>query len=181
MAILTTLEGVQRPSVSVAAPAAPVSPGPTLAASIDLQTDAESAFSLVCEIEKWPVWLSFLRSARTGDSDPLGTGSEIIVRSSIPGEPEECYEVDDFISNYRLSLVGMYSVRRRLEFRVERKTKRSKLTVRLDYPVYGGRLAAVVDRFTARRKLDAALAESLVHFKGLVEYTRGVDDLLADF
>lgn len=181
MAILTTLEGVQRPSVSPALPAASTSSGLTLAASIDLQTGAEAAFALVCEIEKWPVWLSFLRSARLGDADPLGAGSEVVIRSSIPGEAEECYEVDDFINNYRLSLVGMYSVRRRLEFRVERKTARSKLTVRLDYPVYGGRLAAVVDRLTARRKLEAALAESLVHFKGLVEYTRGADDLLADF
>jgi len=43
-------------------------------------------------------------------------------------------------------------------------------------------LGAFLDRMTARRRLESALDESLVLFKGLVEY-RDVetDALLADF
>jgi hypothetical protein len=44
--------------------------------------------------------------------------------------------------------------------------------VRLDYPTYGGVLSEIVDRLTTRRKLDVALGDSLVHFKGLAEYDR---------
>ncbi len=150
--------------------------------AVDLQSTPEEAFALVCEVEKWPVWLSFLRSARLADpAKPVGPGSEVILRSCIPGEPEEIYEVDQFIDNHMLSLVGAYSVRRRIDFRIERKTTRSKMAVRLDYPAYGGRLAALMDRMTARRKLGAALADSLEHFKGLVEFARAPDALLADF
>ena len=157
------------------------SSGPLIAA-VDLQSTPEAAFSLVCEVEKWPVWLSFLRSARLAEPGTrVGPGTEVLVRSSIPGEAEELYEVDQYIENYMLSLVGAYSVRRRFDFRIERKTTRSKISVRMDYPSYGGRIAKFVDRLTARRKLAGALAESLVHFKGLVEYQQGPDALLADF
>jgi len=106
----------------------------------------------------------------------------VIVRSSIPGEPEQLVEVDQYIEGHVLSLVGAFSVRRRLDFRIERKTTRSKIAVRVDYPSYGGKVAALVDRVTSRRKLAGALQDSLVHFKGLVEYRQSTPDaLLADF
>ena len=148
----------------------------------DLCATPEAAFKLICEVEKWPVWLSFLRSARfTGKQAELGIGSEVAVRSAIPGEPEELYEVDRFLAGYIVSFVGVYSVRRRIDFRIERHTERSKLNVRLDYPAYGGVLGALVDRFTARRRLETALESSLTHFKGLVEYHDAPDGVLADF
>lgn len=147
----------------------------------DVATSAEAAFTRICEVEKWPVWLSFLRSARRVDpSRPLALGSEIAVRSAIPGDAEELFEVDGFIEGHMLSLVGAYSCRRRLDLRIERKTERSKIVVRLDYPTYGGLLGAFLDRMTRRRKLDAELGNSLVHFKGLVEYDTGSGALLDD-
>ncbi len=144
-----------------------------LYASLDVDSTAEEAFALLCAVEKWPVWLSFLRSARlaTGDT-PIGVGSEVVVRSSLPGEEEQLYEVDAFMSNYHLSLVGAYSVRRRLDFRIERRTTRSRVHVRLTYPAYHGRLGALMDTWRHGRRLAAALNEALVHFKGLVEYRR---------
>ena len=51
--------------------------------------------------------------------------------------------------------------------------------VRLDYPTYGGIVATLFDRLTRRRKLEVALGDSLLHFKGLVEYDR--EGVLADF
>jgi hypothetical protein len=152
--------------------------------SQDLSTTPEAAFKLICEVEKWPVWLSFLRSARRTDDAavPLGIGSEVAVRSAIPGDPEEVYEVDRYLTGHIVSFVGVYSVRRRIDFRIERHTERSKLIVRLDYPAYGGVLGALVDRLTARRRLDSALEVSLAHFKGLVEFKDSPKDgLLADF
>jgi len=150
--------------------------------SQDVATPAKTAFSLICEVEKWPVWLSFFRSARRIDPGrPLDVGSEIAIRSAIPGEEEELYEVDGYLDGHLLSLVGAYSVRRRFDFRVESKTERSKIVVRIDYPTYGGVLGALIDRMTSRRKLDIALADALVHFKGLAEYERNPRALLEDF
>ncbi len=150
--------------------------------SQDVASSAESAFALMCEVEKWPVWLSFLRSARRLDPlKMLGLGDEVAIRSAIPGEEEELFEVDQYIENHIVSLVGAYSVRRRIDLRVERKTERSKIVVRIDYPTYGGAIGRLIDRITVRPKLEGALGESLVHFKGLCEYDRGPDALLEDF
>jgi hypothetical protein len=150
-------------------------------ASLDLDCPAEEAFALLCAVEKWPVWLSFLRSARraSGDGD-LRAGSEVVIRSWLPGDEEELYEIDGLIANYRLSLVGAFSLRRRLEFRIERRTTCSKLHVWLTYPAYHGRIGTMLDRWQRRRRVASALDDSLVHFKGLVEYRRD-DAVLADF
>jgi len=147
----------------------------------DVATSAEAAFSLICEVEKWPVWLSFLRSASRLDAGDLRVGSDIAIRSTIPGDEEELFEVDQYIEGYMLSLVGAYSMRRRIDLRVERKTERAKIVARLDYPTYGGVVGELVDRLTRRRRLDVALADSLVHFKGLVEFDRAGDVILDDF
>ncbi len=153
-----------------------------LSQSQEFDSDAKTAFALVCEVEKWPVWMSFLRSSRRVDpSAPVGLGSEVALRSSIPGEEEELYEVDRFIDGHIVSLVGAFSVRRRLEFRIERKSQYSRLVVRCDYPTYGGVLGALVDRMTNRRKLESELHASLVHFKGLVEFDRREGAILDDF
>ncbi len=159
-------------------------PTPTgLFGSQDLASAPEAAFSLLCDVEKWPVWLSFCTSARLVDPDAgFGVGTEIAVRGTIPGGREELYEVDHYLDGHIVSLVGAYSLRRRIDFRIERKSDRSKLVARIDYPSYGGVLGVLVDRVTARRRLEAALAESLVHFKGLVEFHDVPEDaLLADF
>jgi uncharacterized membrane protein len=150
--------------------------------SQDVASPARTAFDLVCEVEKWPVWLSFLRSARRVEpGEPLAVGSEVAIRSNLPGEDEELFEVDRFILGHQLSLVGAYSVRRRIDIRIEQKSARSKLVVRVDYPTYGGVLGALVDRLTRRRKLDIALNESLIHFKGLCEFDQSPDAILDDF
>jgi uncharacterized membrane protein len=139
-------------------------------ASLDIDSPVEDAFALLCAVEKWPVWLPFLRSATLADpASPLTTGTEVIVRSSLPGDEEQRFEVDQFISNFHLSLVGMFSVRRRLDFRIERKTSRAKLHVKLSYPAYGGRLGALMDAWKHGRRLERGLDDALVHFKGMVE------------
>lgn len=154
----------------------------SLSAAVDVQCGAEAAFELLSAVEKWPVWLPFMRSAEVTGGSPLALGSEVLVRSAIPGEPEQLFEVDRYISNNQLSLVGAYSLRRRLDFRIERKTSRCKLSVRLEYPSYGGRMAHVLDAIRAGRKLATLLDESVLQFKHLAEYKHNAkDELLADF
>lgn len=152
----------------------------SFSASLDLETPADDAFALLCSVEKWPVWLSLLRSATPVESGvPLGLGSEVLIRSTLPGEEEQLYEVDQYIANFHLSLVGAYSVRRRLDFRIEHKSSRARLHVRLSYPAYHGRLGAMMLNWKWGRKIDRALDDALTHFKGLVEF-RSDDGLLAD-
>lgn len=148
-------------------------------ASLDIDSPVEDAFDLLCAVEKWPVWLSFVRSATPVTSGPLAIGTEIVLRTTLPGEEEQLYEVDQFIGNFHLSLVGAYSVRRRVDFRIERKTARAKIHVKLTYPAYGGRMGAMVDQWRNGRKLERVLDDALVHFKGLVEYRRD-DGLVSD-
>jgi uncharacterized membrane protein len=151
--------------------------------SQDVASPAATAFSRICEVEKWPVWLSFLRSVRRIDPQrPFEIGSEIAIRSaSLAGDDEEeLFEVDRFIAGHHVSLVGAFSCRRRIDFRIEQKSERSKIVVRVDYPTYGGVTGALLDRFTRRRRIEAELADSLLHFKGLVEFERE-DGVLEDF
>jgi hypothetical protein len=150
--------------------------------SLDVATPASTAFARICDVESWPVWLSFLIASRRMDPEhPLELGSEIGIRSQIPGDDEEeLFEVDRFIPGHQVSLVGAYSCRRRLDLRIEQKSDRSRIVVRLDYPTYGGALASLLDRLTLRRRLDTALADSLAHFKGLVEFDKDAG-ILADF
>jgi len=151
--------------------------------SQDLAATPEAAFALVCDVEKWPVWLSCTRSVRRLDeATPLQLGSEVALRGALAGDGEDLYEVDRFLAGHIVSFVGAYSLRRRLDFRIERKSSRTKLVVRVDYPAYGGVVGALIDRMTARRRLDRELMDSLVHFKGLVEFAGSErDELLADF
>jgi uncharacterized membrane protein len=150
-------------------------------ASLDIDSPVEDAFALLCAVEKWPVWLSCIRSAQVADpASPLALGSEVVVRSILPGEEEQLYEVDQFIANYHLSLVGAFSVRRRIDFRIERKTSHARIHVKLTYPAYGGKVGAIMDSWKNGRKLERVLDDALVHFKGLVEY-RSSDTALADF
>lgn len=154
---------------------------PSHSASLDVNCSPVDAFALLCAVEKWPVWLSFLRSARRGNGDPsLQVGSEVVIRSRLPGDEEQLFEVDSLIPNYRLSLVGAYSVRRRFDFRIEQRTSCSKVHVRLAYPAYHGRFGVLLDRWQRGRRLSSALDDSLIYFKGLVEFKRD-EAVLADF
>ena len=66
----------------------------------------------------------FLRSARRVEpTEPIGLGSEVAIRSNLPGEDEELFEVDRFIPGHQLSLVGAFSVRRRIDIRIEQKSR----------------------------------------------------------
>ncbi len=157
--------------------------GADLVAAADVEADAALVFERLCAVERWPVWLAFVRSAERldGKDAPLVLGSEIALRSKIPGEAVELYEVDRYLEGHHLSLVGAYSLRRRLDFRIERRRDRSRVVARLAYPRYSGFVGEFADRLSSRRRLRRDLDASLVHFKGLVEFDLGErDGALAD-
>ena len=72
-------------------------------------------------------------------------------------------------------------VRRSRRARQEGAAGEGELRAAVDRRGLGGLVAALVDRFTLRRRLDVALGDSLIHFKGLVEFERTPDALLQDF
>ena len=176
--------------MAVMTEALPASGLRTLYGNLDVAATPESTFALLCAVEKWPVWLSFIRSARLADpKNPLAIGSDVIIRSALPGDEEQHFEVDQYIENHHISLVGAYSIRRRIDFRVERRMltmtgngeTHSRIHIRIMYPPYNGWLGAALDRITHARKIAAALDHSLVLFRGLAEYNREPDEILADF
>ncbi len=149
-------------------------------ASLDIESPVEDAFALLCAVEKWPVWLPFLRSATLADpASPLSVGTEVIVRSSLPGHDEQALR-NRSIHHELPPLAGRRILRAApLDFRIERKTSRAKIHLKFSYPAYGGRFGAMVDAWKHGRRLERVLDEALVHFKGLVEY-RSTDPILAD-
>jgi len=142
-----------------------------LVASENLSVSAEIAFSRICSIHTWPVWLSFVRRAEfDGYPGLLTQASDILLSSDLSDGKEEVFEVEELIEPYLLTLVGAFSCRRRIQFRIERKDAASRLTVRIAYVSHGGLLRGVLARFIARRKLHNLLTLSLQTFKSLVEH-----------
>ncbi|TAM91996.1 hypothetical protein EPN42_02035 [bacterium] len=151
-------------------------------ASEEIVSDAGAAFALLCEVEKWPVWLSLVRSVRRLDGDhALCLGSEVAIQAPLLGSGEEIFVVERFLQGHLLRIESAFSCRRSWEFRIERKGERARLAVALAYPTYGGWLGAQLDRLARRRKAESELWASVVHFKGLVEFENHPDRVLADF
>jgi hypothetical protein len=142
-----------------------------LIVSEELDVPPEIAFARLCAVETWPVWMSFVKRTTVNPAaGPLRVGTDIHVWSDLNRGAEEIYEVDEVLEPYTLVLVGAYSLRRRIEFRIERQLERARMTIRICYHIHGGALSTSIDRMTLRRKLGAALAQSVETFKGLVEH-----------
>ena len=142
-----------------------------LVATEELNVSADIAFSRICAVQTWPVWLSFVKRAELEDRTSLLThDSDILLLSDLFDGKEEVFEVEELIEPYLLTLVGAFSCRRRIQFRVESKNEISRVIVKIAYPTYGGIVRKYTDRLMFRRKLHTALAQSLQTFKGLVEH-----------
>jgi hypothetical protein len=143
----------------------------SLVASEKLNVSADIAFSRICSIQTWPVWLSFVKRAELdGYPGVLTTSSDILLASDLSDGKEEVFEVEELIEPYLLTLVGAFSCRRRIQFRVESQDDVSKVIVKIAYVTHGGLLQKYADYLTSRRKLHSALVQSLQTFKALVEH-----------
>jgi len=87
---------------------------------------------------------------------------------------QEDFEVTRFITNAFLSFEALYSAARRIDFRIERRGRITRLSCAIGYPLYGGAVPAVVDAVIGRRRVTKGIRESLVHLKNLLEEQAGV-------
>ncbi len=138
-------------------------------AAIDLPAIPEEAFALLCTVEKWPAWLPLVRSAQRQREGALALGDEVLLRLGEPRDEEQLFEVRRLVTNYCLTLVGAYSTRRRIDFRLERQSNRARLRVAWLYPTYHGAMGSAVDRLLRGRAVAGMLERATMQFRGLLE------------
>ena len=138
-------------------------------AAIDLPAIPEEAFALLCTVEKWPAWLPLVRSAQRQREGTLALGDEVLLRLGEPRDEEQLFEVRRLVTNYCLTLVGAYSTRRRIDFRLERQSNRARLRVAWLYPTYHGAMGSAVDRLLRGRAVAGMLDRATMQFRGLLE------------
>ncbi len=138
-------------------------------AAIDLPAIPEEAFALLCTVEKWPAWLPLVRSAQRQREGALALGDEVLLRLGEPRDEEQLFEVRRLVTNYCLTLVGAYSTRRRIDFRLERQSNRARLRVAWLYPTYHGAMGSAVDRLLRGRAVAGMLDRATMQFRGLLE------------
>ncbi|MDH2909123.1 MAG: hypothetical protein PXZ07_03305 [Candidatus Eremiobacteraeota bacterium] len=139
-------------------------------AAVDLPAIPEEAFALLCAVEKWPAWLPLVRSAqRQLGAGPLALGDEVLLRLGEPRDEEQLFEVRRLVGNYCLTLVGAYSTRRRIDFRLERQSNRARLRVAWLYPTYHGAMGSALDHLLRGRAVAAMLDRATMQFRGLLE------------
>ncbi len=138
-------------------------------AAIDLPAIPEEAFALLCTVEKWPAWLPLVRSAQRQREGALALGDEVLLRLGEPRDEEQLFEVRRLVTNYCLTLVGAYSTRRRIDFRLERQSNRARLRMAWLYPTYHGAMGSAVDRLLRGRAVAGMLDRATMQFRGLLE------------
>ena len=150
--------------------------------SVDIAAPAEQVFDYVSDLSRWPAWFGCVVSASQPQDNPLALGAEIHVCMHAGRRRwQETFEVSRFITNAFLSFEALYSTARRIDFRVERRGRSSRLGCSIGYPVYGGLAPALYDVLMGRRRVRNGIRHSLVHFKNIVEEKVGsavaADDL----
>ena len=138
-------------------------------AAVDLPAVPEEAFALLCAVEKWPAWLPLVRSAERRGTGALEVGDEILLRLGEPRDEEQLFEVRRIVGNYCLTLVGAYSTRRRIDFRLERQSSRARLRMAWLYPTYHGAMGNALDRLLRGRMVASSLDRAAQQFRGLLE------------
>jgi len=150
--------------------------------AVDIAAPAEDVFECVSDLMRWPTWFGCVVSASQPQDHALALGVEIHVCMHAGRRRwQETLEVTRFITNAFLSFEALYSTARRIDFRVERRGRTTRLGCSIGYPVYGGLAPAVFDVLTGRRRVRNCVRDSLVHLKNMVEEKVGTavaaDDL----
>ena len=147
---------------------------------IDVSVPAESAFSFIADISRWPVWMSSVVCAEHPQSLPLALREEVLLcLQAGKKRRQETFEVTRFVANAFLSLEGAYSAARRIDFRFEQRGPSTRIAYAIGYPVFG-LAAAWIDGALRRRRVRSELRESLQRLKGLLE-ERGESEALGEY
>ena len=150
--------------------------------SVDIAAPAEHVFDYVSDLTRWPTWFGCVVSASQLQGSAPALGAEIHVCMHAGRRRwQETFEVTRFITNAFLSFEALYSTARRVDFRVERRGRTTRLGCSIGYPVYGGLAPALFDVLIGRRRVRNGIRQSLVHLKNIVEENVGTvvatDDL----
>jgi len=150
--------------------------------AVDIAAPAEQVFERVSDLTRWPAWFGCVVSASQPQDRALALGVEVHVCMHAGRRRwQETLEVTRFITNAFLSFEALYSTARRIDFRVERRGRITRLACSIGYPVYGGLAPAIYDVLLGRRRVKNGVRDSLVHFKSIIEEKVGsavaADDL----
>jgi uncharacterized membrane protein len=149
--------------------------------AVDIHAPAEAIFDYISDLPRWPTWFTCVVSAQQPDNRPLALGEEIHVCMHAGRRRwQENLEITRFIRNAFLSFEALYSAARRIDFRVERRGKLTRLACSVGYLVSGGVVPAMVDAVLTRRRIDRGLRDSLVHLKNVLEEHAGVTEAIDD-
>jgi uncharacterized membrane protein len=150
--------------------------------AVDIAAPAEQVFERVSDLTHWPTWFGCVVAASQPQERALGLGAEIHVCMHAGRRRwQETLEVTRFITNAFLSFEALYSTARRIDFRVERRGRITRLACSIGYPVYGGLAPTIYDVLIGRRRVRNGVRDSLVHLKNMIEEKVGsavaADDL----
>jgi uncharacterized membrane protein len=136
----------------------------------DVDAPAETVFSFVTDISRWPVWFSPVVSAQHPDSLPVALDEELLLCLHCGRRRwHETFEVTRFVRSAFLSLEGAFSAARRIDFRFEQRGKQTRVAASIGYPVFGGPIKSAIDHLFQRRRVRRELRESLSRLKGMLE------------
>jgi uncharacterized membrane protein len=136
----------------------------------DVDVPVAQVYEFVTDVTRWPVWMSSIVNAQHPESLPLAVDEELLVCLHAGKRRwQETFEVKRLVRNAFLSLEGLYSAARRIDFRFEQRGRQTRVACAIGYPLFGGMLARWVDAISRRRRVRRDLRDSLVRLKGLLE------------
>ena len=142
--------------------------------AVDIAAPAEQVFERVSNLTHWPAWFGCVVSASQPEERSLGLGVEVhVCMHAGKRRWQETLEVTRFITNAFLSFEALYTTARRIDFRVERRGRNTRLACSIGYPVYGGVAPVIYDMLIGRRRVRNGVRDSLVHLKNIVEEKAG--------
>jgi len=137
---------------------------------VEVAVPVDDAFAFATDITRWPVWISSVVCAEQPDRRPVALDQELLLCLQAGRKRwHERFEVTRFVHNAFLSLEGVYSAARRIDFRFEQRGQKTRVACAIGYPMFGGLLARWLDSAFRRRRVRRELRESLLRLKGLLE------------
>jgi len=136
----------------------------------DVDVPVAKVFDFVTDVSRWPVWMPSVVNAQQPEAQPPAIDEELLVCMHAGSRRwQETFEVKRLVRNAFLSLEGLYSAARRIDFRFEQRGKQTRIACAIGYPLFGGVIARAIDAMSRRRRVRRDLRDSLVRLKGLLE------------
>lgn len=136
----------------------------------DVDVPVAKVYDFVTDVSRWPVWMSSIVNAQHPECLPLAVDEELLVCLHAGKRRwQETFEVKRLVRNAFLSLEGLYSAARRIDFRFEQRGGQTRVACAIGYPLFGGMFTRWIDAISRRRRVRRDLRDSLMRLKGLLE------------